>query len=329
MAPCKVSICIPVFNRGDFVAAAIESALQQEYCPLEILVVDNCSTDNTWEVLQSFKDSRVKLIRNDSNLGMFGNFNRCLNLASGEYIRFLCSDDLLLPETIEHEARTMQENPETVIVSTLCRHVDEKGALLRESTSMVPPGIYSGRETIWLTAWCFSNYGQNPFNFPSGLLVRRDAALKAKQFDASLHGLADVDFWLRVLEYGDACFLDHAGCTVVEHDCRASFDLFWKGLYMRGQFEVIHRRQKMYLQTTSPLGPMITRMGGRCLWYVIKSVLHGRFDSAMIHRHLLREYGISLHSATRSLLQQMAQRATRRFSKENFPIREALLHAFR
>lgn len=323
-----VSVCIPVYNRAEFVVAAIESALQQDYAPLEILVVDNCSTDDTWNTIQALKEPRLKCFRNSQNIGMFGNFNRCLELATGEHLRFLCSDDLLLPGTLAREAQVMQENPNVTLVSTNCCHIHPRGHFLRASKSVVPPGVYSGQETIWLTAWCFANYGFNPFNFPSGLLLRRSSALKAGQFDDSLNGLADVDFWLRMLEHGDACFLDHSGCAVVEHDCRASFDLFWKGLYMRGQFEVVRRRESMYSQCSSPLEPMVKQMGGRCLWYALKSILHGRFDSAMIHRRLLREYGIKLHSAAFSLVQQGIQRVSRRCRTGEFPLRESLKNAF-
>src|SRR4051794_31293108 len=80
------TIAIPVYNREDLVRGAIESALQHQQADLEILVIDNCSTDRTAEVARSYEDPRLRVVVNDSNLGLFGNFNRCLELATGKYI---------------------------------------------------------------------------------------------------------------------------------------------------------------------------------------------------------------------------------------------------
>ncbi|MBN2068148.1 MAG: glycosyltransferase family 2 protein [Opitutales bacterium] len=90
-----VSILIPVFNRENLVGKAIESAINQTYGNIEIIVVDNCSSDGTWRVLQEFasKDSRVRIFRNDENVGPVRNWHRCLSLSTGSYVKFLFSDD--------------------------------------------------------------------------------------------------------------------------------------------------------------------------------------------------------------------------------------------
>lgn len=96
----KVSILIPVFNRETFVADCIQSALSQTFTDFEVIVVDNASTDRSWEVAKAFAslDPRVRVFRNDSNLGPVRNWQRCLDNATGEFVKFLFSDDLILPE---------------------------------------------------------------------------------------------------------------------------------------------------------------------------------------------------------------------------------------
>lgn len=96
----KVSILIPVFNREAFLADCIQSALSQTFTDFEVIVVDNASTDHSWEVAKAFArlDSRVRVFRNDLNLGPVRNWQRCLDNANGEYAKFLFSDDLMLPE---------------------------------------------------------------------------------------------------------------------------------------------------------------------------------------------------------------------------------------
>ena len=92
-----VSICIPTYNRAEMVRDAIRSALSQTYPVLEVVVVDNASTDGTGEVVASIADPRLRFVRNEQNLGLFGNFNRCIGLARGSLIHILHSDDTIPP----------------------------------------------------------------------------------------------------------------------------------------------------------------------------------------------------------------------------------------
>jgi len=93
----KVSILIPVYNRENFIAACIESALSQTFTEIEVIVVDNASTDGTWSICEHYAemDSRVRIFRNVDNLGPVRNWLACLNEARGTYTKILWSDDLI------------------------------------------------------------------------------------------------------------------------------------------------------------------------------------------------------------------------------------------
>jgi glycosyltransferase involved in cell wall biosynthesis len=82
-----VSICIPAYNGGHLISRAIESCLNQTYTNLEIVIVDDCSSDNTVEIIKNFqsKDQRIKFFRNESNLGLALNFFETFKKSSGEY----------------------------------------------------------------------------------------------------------------------------------------------------------------------------------------------------------------------------------------------------
>lgn len=99
----KVSILIPVFNREKFIFNCIQSALEQTFSNFEVIVVDNASTDSTWEICQYFAkhDSRVRVYRNEFNIGPVQNWLRCAAEARGDYGKFLFSDDLMFPEFLE------------------------------------------------------------------------------------------------------------------------------------------------------------------------------------------------------------------------------------
>ena len=99
----SVSVLIPVYNRQNLIGLCIQSALDQTLAPLEIVVVDNASTDATWEVCQSFaqRDERVRIFRNERNIGPVRNWKRCIDEARGEFGKLLFSDDLIYPTFLE------------------------------------------------------------------------------------------------------------------------------------------------------------------------------------------------------------------------------------
>lgn len=84
-----VSILIPVYNRENLVGETIESAINQTYKNIEIIIVDNCSTDNTWQVLQDYaqKDNRIRIFQNPENIGLVRNWERCIDVANNRYYK--------------------------------------------------------------------------------------------------------------------------------------------------------------------------------------------------------------------------------------------------
>ena len=109
--PPLVSICIPTYNRAHMVNRAIESALSQTYPNIEIIVVDDGSTDNTDDLVFSYQDSRVTYVKNFKNLGQFRTFNRCIELAKGKYIHILHSDDYIDSEFTRICVDFLEDNP--------------------------------------------------------------------------------------------------------------------------------------------------------------------------------------------------------------------------
>lgn len=106
-----VSIVMPSFNTGDFIASTIDSVLSQTYKNWELLIVDDCSTDNTDNVVKSYlSDFRIRYIRNENNCGAAVSRNKALREAKGRWIAFLDSDDLWMPEKLEKQISFMEKN---------------------------------------------------------------------------------------------------------------------------------------------------------------------------------------------------------------------------
>lgn len=105
-----VSIIMPAYNCERFIAEAIRSVLAQTYTDWELIIVDDCSTDNTAQIVASFDDTRIVYQRNEKNVGAALTRNKALQIAKGHYIAFLDADDLWTPEKLEHQIAFMEKN---------------------------------------------------------------------------------------------------------------------------------------------------------------------------------------------------------------------------
>lgn len=105
-----VSVIMPAYNTADFIAQSINSVLAQRFTNWELIVVDDCSTDNTVQVVQQFNDARVRLVQNQHNLGGAGSRNKAIEVARGRYLAFLDADDLWADTKLEQQLAFMQQH---------------------------------------------------------------------------------------------------------------------------------------------------------------------------------------------------------------------------
>ncbi|MFO7763174.1 MAG: glycosyltransferase family A protein [Wenzhouxiangellaceae bacterium] len=126
----KVTVFIPVHNREDYICVAVNSILAQTFEDFELLVVDDGSTDRTVEVLESYSDPRLRVARNPRNLGIPATRNHGLELARGEYIALLDSDDHAYPGRLGRQVKYLDSNPEITQIGSWCSFMDADGNML-------------------------------------------------------------------------------------------------------------------------------------------------------------------------------------------------------
>lgn len=112
-----VSIIMPSYNTAAYIKESIQSVLNQTYTNWELIIVDDCSTDSTDEVLETIKDSRIRYFKNDKNSGAAVSRNKALREAKGQWIAFLDSDDLWMPEKLEKQIYFMESKRMLKIVA--------------------------------------------------------------------------------------------------------------------------------------------------------------------------------------------------------------------
>jgi glycosyltransferase involved in cell wall biosynthesis len=196
----KVSICIPVYNSAAYLSVAVESALAQRYNSFEILIVDDCSTDGSAEIAAGFaeRDPRVRFVPNSTNLGMVKNWNRCLELAHGEYIKFLFGDDLLSsPDNIDRLADVLDRYQNVTLVCSFRSLIDSNGHVMTERgftpTGCPVSGLLAIRDC--LTA------ARNYIGEPTVVMFRKQQAFRG--FHNDYKQMVDLEMWFHLLLQGD------------------------------------------------------------------------------------------------------------------------------
>lgn len=187
----KVSVTMPAYNAFRFIREAIESVLSQDYDKFELLVVDDGSTDNTFNIIREYKNHpKVRIYRNKKNLGVGAARNRLVHLSRGQYITPCDADDIMLPGNLKTLSRFLDSHPDIGVVyaDILVIESDDKGRVLK------PPyieGIDCNKG--WDLMGNAVNYG--------GSTIRKSLILKVGGYDETVcSGAEDWDLLLRLAE---------------------------------------------------------------------------------------------------------------------------------
>jgi len=119
--PPKISLITTCYNRAEYIGECIESVLNSQYSDFEYIIVDDRSTDNSWEIIRSLaeNDKRVKSFRNEENLGDYPNRNKALSYATGELVKFIDADDTIFPYSLHFFVHYMDSYPTASLALTV------------------------------------------------------------------------------------------------------------------------------------------------------------------------------------------------------------------
>ena len=187
-----VTVLLAVHDGERYLGAAVASALGQTSSDLELLVVDDASTDRTPEILADVADARLRVIRNDERLGLAGSLNRGLDEARGEYVARLDADDVALPRRLEHQLARLRSSPRVGVLGSAVLEIDDGNRVGR--LHQMPTGAGAVR---W--AALFSS----PFFHPSVLVDRDLLERNGLRYDTSFEESEDYELWSRLLDVAD------------------------------------------------------------------------------------------------------------------------------
>ena len=198
MSPPFYSIVIPTYNRARLLERALASVWAQKCQDFEIIIVDNSSTDNTDQVLGNCHDSRLSVIRVQNHGNIAYSRNRGINRARGDWIAFLDSDDVWLPNKLETVQNEIINNPNAILLCHNVWTVTDKGKKRQFSCL---PSISNIHENLLFKRNCIVT---------SATTLRRDIAVKTGGFSEKreLISVEDIDYWIRLSDVGEFCFID-------------------------------------------------------------------------------------------------------------------------
>lgn len=187
--PPKISVILPVYNCGATLTDAIESIIKQTFSDWELIICDDCSTDESYQIALNYENmypDKIKVLRNDKNLMIAKSLNRCLKASCGEYIARMDGDDTCDEKRFELQSQFLDENPELMVVGTAMRIFDESGE------KGIRPAINAKNQ---FESWFFSH--------PT-IMARKKMydILEGYSEDKMITRCEDVDLWFRFTAQG-------------------------------------------------------------------------------------------------------------------------------
>ncbi len=212
----KVSICIPTYNYADYIGEALDSILGQLFSDFEVIIVDDGSSDNTLAVLDmhpAMQDPRFRLVVNNPNIGMVKNWNYCLELAKGQYVKFLFADDFLTePDSLTLLVSALDNNPSVTLAASARKIVSSESETQKVLDHFGKDCVIMGTSVIQ-NCLC---YMKNLIGEPSAVIFRRSDAVRG--FDCGYRQLVDLEMWFYLLEKGDFAFISKPLCAFRIHE---------------------------------------------------------------------------------------------------------------
>jgi glycosyltransferase involved in cell wall biosynthesis len=197
-----ISIIIPAYNVEDYIEECIHSAFAQTHKPIEVLCIDNNSTDNTWQKLKQLQETYPSLlIEKELKPGAPAARNKGLALSNGEWIQFLDADDLLLPEKIEHQKHLIKNKPEVCFIAAASKKKHING----QSTTTIPKQDHP-----------FKSLFTTNLGITSSNLWNKSYINQINGWDESLKSSQEADLMFRLLQINSQVIFDAEPLTIIQ-----------------------------------------------------------------------------------------------------------------
>ena len=232
----KVSVCMPNYNCSRYLPEAIESVLRQSYENFEFIIIDDCSTDNSLEIIKRYaaKDDRIIVRANSVNIGQAKNLNLCLKHARGDYVKFVFSDDLLSSDdALKKMVKILDINNDITLVASSRYLINEFSTVVGIQAGYKGGIMCSGTEII---KDCLITQ-TNKIGEPTVVMFRKKNAERG--FNEKYNKNVDWEMWFHILEQGRFAYIDEPLCAFRRHPLQLTKLYLEKELYFEEPYYML------------------------------------------------------------------------------------------
>ncbi len=215
-----ISICVPSYNHQKFVKEAVESVLNQTYSNFELIIIDDCSVDNSINIIKSYDDPRIKFYQNEDNMGGYRTLNKAARLAKGDLVAILHTDDKYDHHFLEEIVKAYNKYPDSKVFVTAVYNQDD---VLRHITPIYPfnsEGIITRKEAM--TRLTYDNNIGNGVN----LVIHKDALCEKDLYNQKYTIVGDLDLFMRLAENYDFVYINKLLTYYRMHDSNLTHKVF-------------------------------------------------------------------------------------------------------
>jgi glycosyltransferase involved in cell wall biosynthesis len=240
-----VSVVIPAYNRADSLVDAVTSVIDQTFGDLEIIIVDDGSTDGTRSLVDSLTDERIRYVRHDVNKGANAARNTGIKLARGRYVAFQDSDDRWHPEKLQRQIAACTTSAAKTCFCAFNRHIGAACTKIPKKSYRIPSGLNDLQGHVL----------RGSFISCQTLIIDRELVASLGGFDESLPRLQDWELCLRLSQVAPIYFLDEVLVEVVMSDDSVSLDL---NKYVQSAEKILDRHRVLF--NSDPIAEGILRL---------------------------------------------------------------------
>jgi glycosyltransferase involved in cell wall biosynthesis len=204
----RASVVVPVYNGLPHLRALVDALLAQDHPDLEFVFSDGGSTDGSWEFLQTVSDPRVRLMTIPPGSGAAANWTAVTQAATGEFVKLVCQDDLIVPTAVSAQVADLQEHPHAVMAIAPRDIIDAKGNVVyaKRGCQGLAPGAHRGADVIHR---CYVR-GANVIGEPLAVMFRREPLLASMPWEDANPLMLDVTQYAKVAPLGDVVVRDQS-----------------------------------------------------------------------------------------------------------------------
>ncbi len=275
----RISVILPVYNGGDYLKASVESVLKQKFIDFEFLILDDCSTDKSWEYLNGLDDDRITLFKNETNKGLFYNLNYLIKESATGLIKLWSQDDIMYQDCLQQFVTFHAAHPGIGFSYSGRDMIDENGIINPNNLIDTTPAIISPTLHARIAYYTGSIAGNI-----ANVCINKAALDKVGFFNEGMKISADFDMWVRLAEDHNTGFIKEKLIQLRDHSSQLSRT---ENLYINHVKEDmnVYRYLNSYVSAeVSEEGRMLLRKYKLVFYYtlMIKALLRGKIKTAYL-----------------------------------------------